>query len=180
MGFNGIQWAEGACMCNIITVNCTVHDCTCPYINILYRSSAGDNKQLGVALDSASQNIDGPPTATLGRQQEGVCRHPEIQNVFVDVTLIRKASARKAGPKKICLSPSFTNDIAHSPAAGRLTILPNAVLKYLEMVRSGLQYVFSSSRSQATATVCHNHAKDRCESSVSLRRIYPLRSYGNP
>lgn len=39
-------------------------------------------------------------------------------------------------------------------------------------VRSGLQYVFSASSSQATATVCHSHAKDRCESSVSLRQTY--------
>lgn len=39
-------------------------------------------------------------------------------------------------------------------------------------VRSGLQCVFSSSSSQATATVCHSHAKDRCESSVSLRQTY--------
>jgi len=52
-------------------------------------------------LDSAWEIIDRPPTATPGRQQEGVCRHPEIRKVFVDVTLISKASAQlKSGAKE--------------------------------------------------------------------------------
>ena len=62
--------------------------------------------QLGVASNSqllwifASQIIHGPPTATSGRQQEGVCRHPEITKVFVDLSISKASAQLKSGAKE--------------------------------------------------------------------------------